>query len=93
MATPSCPRRWLEITRETKDAWSRRDQEACMSDSMSRDRNRERRSSPGEKRQPADMSARRGENEREPRGEPRQRSFIEPREWRGAGVCGDRHTD
>lgn len=24
---------------------------------------------------------------------PRKPSHIEPREWRGSGVCGDRHTD
>lgn len=24
---------------------------------------------------------------------PRKPSRIEPREWRGSGVCGDRHTD
>jgi hypothetical protein len=26
-------------------------------------------------------------------GKPRKPSKIERREWRGAGVCGDRHTD
>lgn len=68
-----------------------------MSDSMNRDRNRERHASPEQKREAAELSARRSDNEREPppgnRRESRQQSFVEPREWRGAGVCGDRHTD
>ena len=64
-----------------------------MSDSMNRDRNRERHSSPGQKRESVELSERRDDNDRERRNEPRQPSPIELREWRGAGVCGDRHTD
>ncbi len=30
---------------------------------------------------------------RRDRDAPRKPSRIEPREWRGSGVCGDRHTD
>jgi len=60
---------------------------------MNRDHQRERQSAPGRKRESTEVSARHGDNDREPRKERRQSSFIEPREWRGAGVCGDRHTD
>lgn len=35
-------------------------------------------------------AAQHGEATREDRRKP---SPIEPREWRGSGVCGDRHTD
>jgi hypothetical protein len=47
--------------------------------------------------QPArdEAAARGSRQERETRQEPGERkpSKIELREWRGAGVCGDRHTD
>jgi hypothetical protein len=56
---------------------------------MNDDRRAKRRPQEQAKPKPAPPAAQDGA-----RAEPaRKPSPIEPREWRGAGVCGDRHTD
>ncbi len=59
---------------------------------MSKHRTEERRA-PEQRAQDAAHAKPAHGMERRDRDAPRKPSRIEPREWRGSGVCGDRHTD